>query len=71
MLVLPLQAALAAVETYNGHGAEHESAIEAVLHTHDGHDHHAAHDSHQYQQQDNKQQDQTCDVITTIATPTV
>lgn len=56
MLVLPLQAALAAVETYSGHGAEHESAIEAVLHTLDGHDHHAAHHS-----QDNKQQDQTCD----------
>jgi len=61
ILVLPLQAALAAVETYNGHGAEHESAIEAVLHTHDGHDHHATHQTHQDKQQDNKQQDQTCD----------
>ena len=57
MLVLPLQAALAAVETYNGHGAEHDSAIKAVLHTHDGHDHHAAHAPHQ----NNKQLDQTCD----------
>ena len=61
MLVLPLQAALAAVETYHGHGADDESAIEAVLHTHKGNDHHAAHDPHQNQQHDNKQQDQTCD----------
>jgi hypothetical protein len=53
MLVLPLQAALAAVETYNGHGVEHESAIEAVLHTHDGHDHHAAY----HEPDNNKQQD--------------
>lgn len=61
ILVLPLQAALAAVEAFTGHGAEHESAIETVLHTHDGHDHHATHHSHQDKQQDNKQQDQTCD----------
>jgi hypothetical protein len=57
MLVLPLQAVLAAVETYHGHGAEHESAIEAVFHTHDGYDHHAAH----HEPDNNKQQDQTCD----------
>ena len=61
MLVLPLQAVLAAVETYHGHGAAHESAIEAVLHTHNGHDHHAAHHAHQNQQHDNNQQDQTCE----------
>lgn len=56
MLVLPLQAVLAAVETYSGHGAEHESEIEAVLHIQDGYDHYAAHHP-----QDNKNLDSTCD----------
>lgn len=52
MMVLPLQAALAAVETYHGHGPEHESVIETVLHTHVDHDHH---------EHDNTPQGKACD----------
>lgn len=39
MFVFPLQAALAAVEAYHGHGSEIELGIESVLHTHVDHDH--------------------------------
>ncbi len=41
MVFLPLQAVLAAVETYEGNGAEHESVIETVLHSQGWHEHHA------------------------------
>ena len=40
MVFFPLQAALAAVETYHSHGSEAKVNIESVLHTHaDHHDH--------------------------------
>ena len=40
MIAFPLQAALAAVETYSGHGSEAKVNIESVLHTHADHDAH-------------------------------
>ncbi|MDH4394791.1 MAG: hypothetical protein QE278_03840 [Limnobacter sp.] len=49
MVVFPLQAVLAAVEAYHGHGKghglDHESTIELVLHSHAEHDHNTHHDT--------------------------
>jgi hypothetical protein len=39
LLILPLQATLAAVEAYSTHGVEHESALEVVIHLQSDHDH--------------------------------
>lgn len=40
MVFFPLQAALAAVETYHSHGSEAKVNIESVLHTHADHGDH-------------------------------
>lgn len=39
MFVIPLQAALAAAETYGSHGSNGAFTLEAVAHTHADHDH--------------------------------